>query len=379
MKIKLVNNVNLLVINLIIVISIMGQINPVFCVPVRPGGIYISSDRIADIAEIVGRSVVSIETENEEVLEFDFKTFPFDEDFFEKFFGINPNGKITPKTRKVTGNASGTIISPDGYILTNYHVIEDAKTITVTTKDDKEYPAKVVGKDKFSDLAVIKIDAQGLLPAKLGNSQTIRPGDWVIAIGSPLGFSNTVTLGIVSALSREVPISNIDFIQTDAAINPGNSGGPLVNINGEVIGINTAIAGRAQGIGFSIPVNVAKDISSQLIAGKTIPRPWVGVAMTALNPDLAKSLGVVSNTKGIVVSEIIPSSPADKANLEQGDIIQRIDGKVVSDPKELQTIVRAKPINSTINLQILREGKMLGKSMTIAQWPEEQMLIGSEE
>ncbi|OGI21628.1 MAG: hypothetical protein A2287_08700 [Candidatus Melainabacteria bacterium RIFOXYA12_FULL_32_12] len=367
-----IKNIKVFVLNLTFILNfLVFQFIPVIAAPIPTNGVYISSDRIANIAEIMEPSVVSIETENEEVVEFDFKGLPFNEEFFEKFFGVTP--KAVPKKRKVTGDASGTVISSDGFILTNYHVIEDAKTIKVTTEDDKEYTAKVVGKDKFSDIAVIKIDAKGLKPAKLGNSVATRPGDWVIAIGSPLGFSNTVTLGIISAVSREVPISNVDFIQTDAAINPGNSGGPLVNINGEVVGINTAIVGRAQGIGFAIPINVAREISSQLIAGKTIPRPWVGLAMSPLNPELAKSLGVSLNTKGIVVGEIIPNSPADKAGLEQGDIIQRVNGKVVTSPKELQTIIRAMPINSTINLQILKEGKMLGKSVTISQWPESGM------
>lgn len=366
----------------LLLLSIGFMLNNFLMIPsykavAQTNSVYINSDRIANIAATLEPSVVSIQTENEEVVEFDFKGLPFGEEFFERFFGMKPpsNGNGTPKKRTITGNASGTVLSADGYILTNYHVVEDTKKITVTTKDNKEYTAKVIGKDKFSDLAVIKIDAKGLTPAKFGNSKAIRPGDWVVAIGSPLGFSNTVTLGIISAVSREVPISNIDFIQTDAAINPGNSGGPLVNINGEVIGINTAIAGRAQGIGFAIPINIAKEISSQLIAGKTIPRPWVGIAMTALNPDLAKSLGVPSNTKGIAVGEVIPNSPADQTGLIQGDIIQRIDGKLVTDPKELQAIVRSKPINSKISLQILREGKMIGKELTIAQWPEEDFEV----
>ncbi|EKE03819.1 MAG: hypothetical protein ACD_20C00148G0019 [uncultured bacterium] len=371
-------SIRVFVFGLILLFNIFSvQSIPLIAASIPANGIYISSDRIANIAEMLEPSVVSIETENEELVQFDFKGLPFDEEFFEKFFGVKPD--MAPKKKKVTGNASGTVISSDGFILTNYHVIEDVRSIKVTTKEGKEFLAKVVGKDKFSDLAVIKIDAKGLQPAKLGNSTAIRPGDWAVAIGSPLGFSNTVTLGIISAVSREVPISNVDFIQTDAAINPGNSGGPLVNINGEVVGINTAIAGRAQGIGFAIPVNIAREISSQLIAGKTIPRPWVGLAMSPLNPELAKSLGVAPNTKGIVVSEILPNSPADKGGLEQGDIIQRIDGKLVTEPKELQTTVRSKPIGSTISFQVLREGKMIGKSVTIAQWPEEDMDFGQEE
>lgn len=221
-----IKSINVLLVSLIFSIFVI-QATQAIAASVPTNEIYISSDRIANIAEMMTPSVVSIKIENEEPVQFDFKGLPFEEEFFEKFFG---------ESKKVTGKASGTVISSDGCILTTYQAIKDAKNIKVTT-DGKEYPAKVVGKDKFSDLAVIKIDAKGLIPAKLGNSATIRPGDWAIAMGSPFGFNNTVTLGIISAVSREVPISNVDFIQTDAAINPGNAGGPLVNINGEVIGI----------------------------------------------------------------------------------------------------------------------------------------------
>lgn len=347
---------------------------PVYSQPRVDAENFIGSNRIADIAENVSKSVVSIKTVNEEIVEYDFEQFPFGNDFFERFFGINPpSRRVIPKKQQVTGNASGTIITEDGYILTNYHVVENAQKISVVTNNDTEYEAKVVGKDKFSDLAVIKVNAKGLIPAKLGDSNRVRPGDWVIAVGSPLGFSNTVTLGIISAKSREVPISNVDFIQTDAAINPGNSGGPLVNINGEVIGINTAIIGRASGIGFAIPANVAKNISSQLISGKTIPRPWLGVAMSRIDENLARSLGVPANTKGIVVTQVVPESPAEKAGIVQGDIVQRIDGQIVTEPKELQKIIRTKPVNSNINLQILRGSKMFGATLNIAQWPENEI------
>jgi len=252
--------------------------------------------------------------------------------------------------------------------------VSDAKKITVTTKDDKKYDATVVGKDKFSDLAVIKINAQCLIPAPLGDSCKVRTGDWAIAIGSPLGLGNTVTFGIISNINREVPLSNVSFIQTDAAINPGNSGGPLLNINGEVIGINSAIAGRAQGIGFAIPINIAKEISGQLIAGKIIPRPWVGIAMSSLDSEeLAKSLGAPANTKGILVNNIFPGSPADKAGLIQGDIIQRVDSKRIFEPKELQCIIRSMPINSNISIQFLRGGKMMGTTVKVIQWPDESM------
>jgi S1-C subfamily serine protease len=364
-------------------ILLMGlTANLAFSVSALPEDCYISSNRIANIADQLEPSVVSIQTENEELVEFDIKGIPLDEDFFQKFFGGKPlpKGKVIPKKRKVRGNASGTIITPNGYILTNYHVVRDAKKISVITKDGKKYEAKVIGKDKFSDIAVVKIDAQGLKPAPLGDSCKVRAGDWAIAIGSPLGLGNTVTFGIISNINREVPLSNINFIQTDAAINPGNSGGPLLNINGEVIGINTAIAGRAQGIGFAIPINIAKEISEQLIAGKIIPRPWIGIAMSPLdNEQLAKALGVPIYTKGILINDVIPGSPADKAGLAQGDIIQRVDGKRIYEPKELQCIIRSTHINSEVNIQFLRGSKMMATTVKVIQWPEENEIMEENE
>lgn len=334
---------------------------------------YISSNRIANLAEKLEPSVVSIQTEIEEVIEFDIKGFPLDEDFFRKFFGEKPpqKGTIIPKKRKVKGNASGTIITPNGYILTNYHVVHDAKKISVITKDGNKSTAKVIGKDKFSDLAVIKIDAENLVPAPLGDNCKIRTGDWAIAIGNPLGLGNTVTFGIISSINREVPISNINFIQTDAAINPGNSGGPLLNINGEVIGINSAIAGRAQGIGFAIPINIAKTISEQLIAGNIIPRPWIGIAMSSLeDEDLMKKYGISANTRGILVNDVLSDSPAGKAGIIPGDVITAINGKRIFEPKELQCIIRSQPINSNVNIQLLRKNKLIDTVVTIIQWPE---------
>jgi len=372
---KLFIRTDKIVFALITILSLtIFQVYPAYSIGVLPEDCYISSNRIANIADSLEPSVVSIQTENEELIEFDIKGIPLDEDFFQKFFGGKPlpKGKIIPKKRKVRGNASGTIITPNGYILTNYHVVRDAKKISAITKDGKKYDAGIIGKDKFSDLAVIKIDAQSLTPAPLGDSCKVRAGDWAIAIGSPLGLGNTVTFGIISNINREVPLSNINFIQTDAAINPGNSGGPLLNINGEVIGINTAIAGRAQGIGFAIPINIAKEISGQLIAGKTIPRPWIGIAMSSLDSEeLTKALGVPPNTKGILVNDVLPESPADKAGLTQGDIIQRVDGKRIFEPKELQCIIRSIPINSNISIQFLRGSKMMGTTVKVIQWPDE--------
>lgn len=329
---------------------------------------------IADIVEEITPSVVHITTEVEQTLAQDPRQFFFEDEFFKRFFGYDPLENSFPKPpirRKSSGTGSGTIISSDGYILTNYHVVQNASEITVKIKGEKEYKAKLVGKDKYSDLAVIKINEKNLKPAMLSDSTTIRPGQWAVAVGSPHGLDHTVTLGIISAVSRDIPeLSNVSFIQTDAAINPGNSGGPLLNIKGEVVGINTAIMGTAQNIGFAIPINTAKKIVDQLKSGETIGHPWIGIAMSPLDEDLAKALGVSTNTKGVVISKVAPGSPADKYGLQPGDIIQRIDGKKFTEPKSIQKAVKEKKVDDTINVQILRDGQLLSKEIKLGNWGE---------
>jgi serine protease Do len=280
----------------------------------------------------------------------------------------------------VKGNGSGVIISADGDVLTNNHVVQGADDIMVTLNDGRKLKAKVIGRDTFSDIAILKIQgATKLKPARLGVSKTLRPGEWVIAVGSPLGFDHTVTVGIVSALSRQVPDinANVEFIQTDAAINPGNSGGPLVNLNGEVVGINTAIAGAAQSIGFAIPVDVAKKIAQDLVSTGHVTRPWIGITMAELKPDLAKSLGIPENVQGIIVAQVMPGSPAAKSGFQQGDIIQRVNGTMVKTPKEIQELVRAKPLNSELSIQIMRNGQMGAVSLRTEALPETALNPGN--
>lgn len=340
---------------------------------------FFKPDLIADVAQEISPSVVNIDVENVKEYRANMQPFPFGgNEFFEKFFGFsNPNMPQQPQQpqqprtfqKKSVGNGSGVIIDSMGHILTNNHVVKEATKIKVTLSDGRKYDAKVVGKDGFSDIAVLKIEANDLKPAKLGTTNKLRPGEWAIAVGSPLGYDHTVTLGIISALSRKISNTNIYFIQTDAAINPGNSGGPLVNLNGEVIGINTAIAGIGTGIGFAIPIDVAKDVSQELIAKGFIERPWIGVAMKSIDDAIIKGLGLTKDINGVVVVQVSPDGPAAKSGLVPGDIIQRVDGKKIDSADQLQELIRQKKINTAMNIQILRDGKLQTMELTTGQWP----------
>lgn len=342
---------------------------------------------VADVAQKLAPSVVNIDVVRSAPAR---ATMPqaFEDDLFRRFFGLAPEDFAPPSfpgppgqgngfRLKQVGNGSGVVIDGEGHILTNDHVVNGADELTVTFNTGKneesatvKAKATLVGTDPFTDLAVIKVDPQALkglhlVPATLGNSDALRPGDWAMAIGSPLGFDHTVTLGIISALSRKIPDinSNVAFIQTDAAINPGNSGGPLVNLQGEVIGINTAISGQGQNIGFAIPVNSAKTVVDSLISKGKVERPWIGLSLGDLTPELIKSMGLPEGTQGVVVAQVLPKSPAQQAGLQQGDIIQRIDGQRVSDPKMMQELVRNKPVGTPLNLQLLRDGELKALSL----------------
>lgn len=329
---------------------------------------------IADVAEDVSPSVVNIDVENVQEFKANFNALPFNNEFFKNFFGKNPNFHMnTPQNktfkRKSVGNGSGVIVSKDGYILTNNHVVLNAEKIKVTLNDGRKFDAKVVGRDGFSDIAVLKIDANNLKTATLGSSEGLRPGEWAIAIGSPLGYDHTVTLGIISALSRQISNANVDFIQTDAAINPGNSGGPLVNLKGEVIGINTAIAGIGTSIGFAIPIDIAKEVSNQLVTKGFIERPWLGIAMKSLDETTKKSLGMKEDANGVVVVQVNPESPAAASGLKPGDIIQKINGEKVTSSEQVQNIVRDKKVGSELNMQILRDNNFDAIKLETGQWP----------
>ncbi len=277
----------------------------------------------------------------------------FFDEFFERFFRDMPQ-----TSRKERSLGSGFIISEDGYILTNDHVVDGADEIKVKLSDGREFKGEVRGLDSKLDLALIKIDAGENLPvARLGDSDAIRVGEWVMAIGNPFGLAQTVTVGIVSAQGRVIGAGPYDdFIQTDASINPGNSGGPLFNVKGEVIGINTAIVAGGQGIGFAIPVNMAKQIIPQLRDKGQVTRGWLGVTVQALNEELATSFGL-KETRGALVNEVVKGSPAEKAGLQRGDIIFEYDGQPVKDINDLPRLVAATPVDKVVKVSIYRDGK----------------------
>lgn len=294
-----------------------------------------------------------------------FGTDPF-EDFFERFFENQPQ-----RPYKERSLGSGFIINDEGYILTNNHVVSGADEIKVKLSDGSEFKGEIKGVDEKLDIALVKIEPKGHLPlATLGDSDQIQVGEWVMAIGNPFGLGQTVTAGIISAMGRVIGSGPYDdFIQTDASINPGNSGGPLFNVHGEVIGINTAIVAGGQGIGFAIPINMAKEYLPQLKEKGKVTRGWLGVSIQAITPELAKSFGL-ENENGALVADVVKDSPADKAGLKRGDIILEFDGKKIHSEHELPRIVAATQVGKTVAVKILREGKREEKSLVVARLGE---------
>ena len=292
-------------------------------------------------------------------------------DFFNRFF------EQMPKTHPSQGAGSGVIISEDGYILSNNHVVEGAKEVSVTLANEKEYPAEIIGLDPKTDLAVLKIEAPKDLPkATLGNSENLKVGDWVVAIGNPFGLNHTVTSGIVSAKGRVIGAGPYDdFIQTDASINPGNSGGPLFNLKGEVVGINTAIIPQGQGIGFAIPVNTAKPLIPQLVEHGEITRGYLGVNIQTITADLAKALEVEEQS-GALVSDVSADSPAEKAGIERGDIIINFAGHDIKDSRDLPAKVAATPVGEEVALTVLRDGKEKQLTVSVGELVDDSSLLG---
>ncbi|HEX9778959.1 MAG TPA: DegQ family serine endoprotease [Geopsychrobacteraceae bacterium] len=297
---------------------------------------------------------------------------PFNDEFFRRFFGVPPQfqqPRQAPQKRREVGQGSGFLITPDGYILTNNHVVGDAESVRVQMQNGREYQAELVGSDPGSDLAVIKIDESDLPFLTLGDSAKLEVGDWVLAIGNPFGLSHTLTAGVVSAKGRSgIGLSDYeDFIQTDAAINPGNSGGPLVNLDGEVVGINTAIFSRSggyMGIGFAIPINMAKQIKNQLIEHGEVSRGRLGVYIQDMTNDLAESFGL-DRVEGILVTQVIEDSPADKADLKQGDVILQVDGDKVDKVANFRNRIALTAPGTRVRLLIQRNGDRKEVAVTI--------------
>jgi serine protease Do len=300
---------------------------------------------------------------------------PFNDEFMHRFFGEQFQQRQTPKQQqRAVGQGSGFIISQDGYILTNNHVAGEADKITVKLQDGREYQAKLIGTDTHSDVAVIKIDANNLSTLTLGNSDNLEVGEWVLAFGNPFGLSHTVTAGIVSAKGRSnVGIADYeDFIQTDAAINPGNSGGPLINLDGEVVGINTAIfskSGGYMGIGFTIPVNMVKTIKDQLIKYGEMTRGYLGVSIQDLTLELAESFGL-KNKKGILIADVVKDAPADKSGIKHGDVIFKLNGKIVEDVAMFRNEIALILPGKIIKLTLWRNGIQKLLNVTIAKYPD---------
>jgi serine protease Do len=316
----------------------------------------------ADLAEKLSPAVVNISTtkmvKGRSGVPFGGNGMPFqrffgDEDAFRRFFGDAPE-----KEFKQSSLGSGFIISADGYIFTNNHVVEKADKIRVKLADGKEYDAEVKGKDPNTDIALIKIKPAGDLPTvSFGNSDKLRVGEWVFAIGNPFGLDHTVTAGIVSAKGRVIGSGPYDnFIQTDASINPGNSGGPLFNMEGEVVGINTAVVAQGQGIGFAIPINTAKSIINDLKTKGSVSRGWLGIAIQDITEEISENMKL-KDAKGALVGQVFEGDPADKAGIKTGDIITEINGKSIKDSRELLQIVASLAVGETVKVKVLRDGK----------------------
>jgi len=300
----------------------------------------------------------------------------FDDPFFRRFFGEEFRRRFQlPPERREQGLGSGVLVSSDGYIVTNNHVIAEAEEVTVLLADGRRFTAKVVGTDPRTDVAVIKIDAKGLPTLPWGDSSRLQVGEMVLAVGNPFGLNQTVTMGVISAVGRAHMgiVDYEDFIQTDAAINPGNSGGPLVNLKGELIGINTAIfsqSGGYMGIGFAIPSNMAKGVMQSLIKHGKVIRGWLGVGIQDLTEDLAKEFGV-AEIKGALVSDVVSDGPAAKAGLERGDVITLFNNVSVKDATQLRSLVTDSEPGTTVTLTILREKRHRDIKVTLGEQPKE--------
>jgi Do/DeqQ family serine protease len=345
----------------------------------RTSAIVGSDNFIADVADKVGPAVVRIDSSRTVKTS---RSRILDDPLFRQFFG----GSIDdmPSEREERGTGSGFIFSQDGLLLTNAHVVEGSDSVTVTLRDGREYKGKVLGTDTLTDVAVIRIDGKNLPTVALGNSDQLKAGEWAIAIGNPLGLDNTVTAGIISATGRTsaqvgVPDKRIGFIQTDAAINPGNSGGPLLNQRGEVVGMNTAIRAGAQGLGFAIPINAARNIADQLVAKGKVSHPYLGIQMRTLNAELKRQINEDPNgnlsvkaDRGVIVFKVMPNSPAAQGAMKRGDVIVKVNGQTVNNAEEVQAQVDRATVGNDLNVEVDRDGSRQTLSVKPGEFPRQQ-------
>lgn len=360
-----------------------GIVRPITTAPQLPmaGG---NAKNFVEIAKMVKPAVVNIAASRSGKSGDGPQSSPFDDPFFRRFFGDEFFKRDQPhRERKERGQGSGVIVDPNGLIITNNHVVNKADEIRVFLSDKREFKGKLIGTDTKTDIAVVKIDATGLSTIPLANSDQLEVGEFVLAVGSPFGLTQSVTMGIVSAVGRaSMGIAEYeDFIQTDAAINPGNSGGALVNVRGELVGINTAIfsqSGGNMGIGFAVPSNLARSIMDQLVKGGKVVRGWLGVAIQELTPELAAQFGL-GDTKGVLVSDVMDDSPAKKAGFERADVITEYDGKPMDSPTHLRNAVAQTPIGRKVSIKVIRDKKAKTIDVTIVEQPKSLGQSGSED
>jgi S1-C subfamily serine protease len=352
--------------------EILSNLSPTHEIVVSPTGRplvlfpHASTSPIADVVAHVEPAVVSIDTT---IKPKDIN----DLGLLDLFKSRSGAGIATePEHLEAHGSGSGVIIRSDGCILTNNHVVKDAENIKVTLNDNRVYTGHVIGHDAYSDVAIVKIDAGGLPTAHLGDSKTVRPGDFAIAIGTPLGLSHTVTMGIVSAIGRSLADlnNNVDLIQTDAAINPGNSGGPLLNVNGDVIGINMAIRTDAQNIGFSIPIDAARDAIDAILNNRPILHPYLGLSMMDYDPELATVAGLTQRQQGVVVAKILTDGPAVGTGISVGDLIETVNNEPVRTASEVQKIVRSHKVGNRLTLHLVHSGKRENVEIILRAFPQ---------
>jgi serine protease Do len=337
----------------------------------------------SSIAEKASPAVVGLKAEK--VISQDSQTYhnsPFGDDFFDYFFGPRSPRQRSPRRyqQPQTALGSGFIISPDGYILTNNHMVEGAEKVVVELADDRKFTAEITGTDPDSDIAVIKINADNLPYLKLADSDTLEVGEWVLAIGNPLSFSHTVTAGIVSAKGRSVGLANIEnFIQTDAAINRGNSGGPLINLEGKVVGMNTAIYGATGniGIGFAIPINMAKHAYKQIREGGSVARGYLGIWFRDLDSEYARALDLDKDTKGAVIQDVIEDSAADKAGLKRYDVVVEFEGLPVEKSNQFLNRVAMLSPDTKVEVVVLRDGKRKTFNIKLGKRPPDSEIRGN--